>query len=133
MLDRMTQQVRQAEIFSRECTPTRVFEVRLHSMGLSVREVVAVFELIGVDRSHGAVWNWTPDSLKPRLTRRRQSRRGSRSMRNKSELMVKRNGCTQRLIQNRSYCWKSTYTAAAGPIPRRRFSTSDRETPRFGH
>ncbi len=28
-------------------------------MGLSVREVVAVLELLGVDRSHGAIWNWT--------------------------------------------------------------------------
>ncbi|SIS15601.1 Transposase (or an inactivated derivative) [Natronorubrum thiooxidans] len=30
-------------------------------MGLSVREVVAVLDLLGVDRSHGAVWNWTHD------------------------------------------------------------------------
>ena len=42
-------------------TPVRVFGVRLHSMGLSVREVPAVLELLGVDRSHGAVWNWTHD------------------------------------------------------------------------
>ena len=28
-------------------------------MGLSLREVVAVFEWLDVDRSHGAVWNWT--------------------------------------------------------------------------
>ena len=40
-------------------TPVRVFGVRLHSMGLSLREVVAVFEWVDVDRSHGAVWNWT--------------------------------------------------------------------------
>jgi transposase-like protein len=40
-------------------TPVRVFGVRLHSMGLSVRKVVAVLELLGVDRSHGTVWNWT--------------------------------------------------------------------------
>lgn len=33
--------------------------VRLHSMGLSLREVVAVLDLLGVDRSHGAIWNWT--------------------------------------------------------------------------
>jgi len=33
--------------------------VRLHSMGLSLREIVAVFEWLGVDRSHGAVWSWT--------------------------------------------------------------------------
>ncbi len=30
-------------------------------MGLSVREVVAVLDLLGVDRSHVAVWNWTHD------------------------------------------------------------------------
>ncbi len=33
--------------------------VQLHAMGLSVREVAAVLGLLGVDRSHGAVWNWT--------------------------------------------------------------------------
>jgi putative transposase len=27
-------------------------------MGLSIRETVAILELLGVDRSHGAVWNW---------------------------------------------------------------------------
>ncbi|TYL36074.1 IS6 family transposase [Natronococcus pandeyae] len=48
------------EIWENERTPTpvRVFGVRLHSMGLSVREVVPVLELLGVDRSHGAIWNW---------------------------------------------------------------------------
>ena len=49
------------EVWDNERTPTpvRVFGVRLHSMGLSLREVVAVFEWLGVDRFHGAVWNWT--------------------------------------------------------------------------
>jgi transposase-like protein len=49
------------EVWENERTPTpvRVFGVQLHSMGLSVREVVAVLELLGVDRSHGAVWSWT--------------------------------------------------------------------------
>jgi putative transposase len=28
-------------------------------MGLSLREIVAVLDWLGVDRSHGAVWNWT--------------------------------------------------------------------------
>jgi len=51
------------EVWENERTPTpvRVFEVRLHSLGLSVREVVAVLDLLGVDQSHGAVWNWTHD------------------------------------------------------------------------
>jgi hypothetical protein len=49
------------EVWANERTPTpvRVFGVRLHSMGLSLREIVAVFEWLGVDRSHGAIWNWT--------------------------------------------------------------------------
>ena len=49
------------EVWENERTPTpvRVFGVRLHSMGLSLREVVAIFEFLGVDRSHGAIWNWT--------------------------------------------------------------------------
>jgi transposase-like protein len=49
------------DVWANERTPTpvRVFGVRLHSMGLSLREVVAVFELLDVDRSHGAIWNWT--------------------------------------------------------------------------
>ncbi|EMA54410.1 IS6 family transposase [Halococcus salifodinae] len=49
------------EVWENERTPTpvRVFGVRLHSMGLSLREVVAVFEWLNVDRSHGAIWNWT--------------------------------------------------------------------------
>ena len=51
------------EVWENERTPTpvRVFGVRLHSMELSVREVAAVLELLGIDRSHGAVWNWTHD------------------------------------------------------------------------
>ncbi|GGN88453.1 hypothetical protein GCM10009030_08190 [Haloarcula pellucida] len=39
-------------------TPVRRFGVRLHTAGLSIRETVAILELLGVDRSHGAVWNW---------------------------------------------------------------------------
>ena len=33
--------------------------MRLHSRGLSLRGTVAVFKWLGVDCSHGAVWNWT--------------------------------------------------------------------------
>lgn len=40
-------------------TPVRMFGVRPHSIGLSVREVVVVLALLGVDRSQGVVWNWT--------------------------------------------------------------------------
>ena len=60
---RETLDVDRDEVWENERTPTpvRVFGVRLHSMELSVREVAAVLELLGVDRSHGAVWNWTHD------------------------------------------------------------------------
>ena len=37
----------------------RAFAVRLHSAGLSLRETVAILDLLDVDRSHGAVWDWT--------------------------------------------------------------------------
>jgi transposase-like protein len=51
------------EVWENERTPNTLtgVGVRLHSMGLSVREVAAVLELLGVDRSHGAVWKWTHD------------------------------------------------------------------------
>ena len=51
------------EVWKNERTPNTLtgVGVRLHSKGLSVREVAAVLELLGVDRSHGAVWNWTHD------------------------------------------------------------------------
>jgi transposase-like protein len=58
---RETLDVDSQDVWENERTPTpvRVFGVQLHSMGLSLREVVAVFELLGVDRSHGAIWSWT--------------------------------------------------------------------------
>ncbi len=48
------------DVWENERTPTpmRCFAVRLHSMGLSVREVEGVLELLGVDRCYQAVWNW---------------------------------------------------------------------------
>ncbi len=55
-------------------TPVRVFGVRLHSLGLSVRETTAVLRWLGVERSHEAVWAWThrladrqpdPQTVKP--------------------------------------------------------------------
>jgi len=39
-------------------TPVRCFALRLHSMVLSLREVEAVLDWLGVDRCHQAVWNW---------------------------------------------------------------------------
>jgi putative transposase len=39
-------------------TPVRCFAVRLHSMGLSLREVEAVLDWLGVDCCHQAIWYW---------------------------------------------------------------------------
>jgi hypothetical protein len=41
-------------------TPVRWFRVRLHTAGRPIREMVAILDLLGADRSHGAVWNWVP-------------------------------------------------------------------------
>jgi putative transposase len=59
-------------------TPLRRFGVRLHTAGLSIRETVAILELLGVNRSHGAVWAWVhtpaetqsdpPTAQPPRVT-----------------------------------------------------------------
>ena len=44
----------------RTATPVRAFAVRLHSAGLSLREkTAAILDLLDVDRSHGAIWDWT--------------------------------------------------------------------------
>lgn len=43
----------------RTATPVRTFAVRLHSAGLSLREIAAILELPCVDRSHQAIWQWT--------------------------------------------------------------------------
>jgi putative transposase len=58
---RETLDVKEQDVWENERTPTPVrrFGVRLHSMGLSVRETQAVLAWLGVDRSHGAVWQWT--------------------------------------------------------------------------
>jgi len=39
-------------------TPVRAFAVRLHQTGCSVRETATILAELGVERSHGAVWNW---------------------------------------------------------------------------
>lgn len=58
---RKTLDVDSKDVWENERTPTPVrrFAVRLHTAGLSLRETVAILELLGVDRSHGAVWQWT--------------------------------------------------------------------------
>jgi len=49
------------EVWKRErtATPVRVFAVRLHATGCSLRETQAILRLIGVERSHQATWQWT--------------------------------------------------------------------------
>jgi len=42
----------------RTATPVRAFAVRLHTAGCSLRETAAILGLLGVERTHGAVWNW---------------------------------------------------------------------------
>ncbi|WP_137284563.1 IS6 family transposase [Halorussus salinisoli] len=42
----------------RTATPGRAFAVRLHAAGCSLRETAAILGLLGVERTHGAVWNW---------------------------------------------------------------------------
>lgn len=69
------------EVWENERTPTpvRVFGVRLHSMGLSVREVVAVLELLGIDRSHGESGTGHTSFRRLRATRRRPREQRSRA------------------------------------------------------
>lgn len=52
--------VENQDVWENEHTPTsvRCFVVRLHSMGLSLREVEAVLNWLDVDRCHQAIWNW---------------------------------------------------------------------------
>ena len=48
------------EFWDEESTPTpvRALGVRLHAAGLSLRGTAAVLELLGVSRSHQAVFQW---------------------------------------------------------------------------
>ena len=41
----------------RTATPVRAFAVRLHQTGCSLRETTTILAELGVERSHGAVWN----------------------------------------------------------------------------
>ncbi|ELY30079.1 transposase, partial [Haloferax volcanii DS2] len=42
----------------RTATPVRVFAVQLHATGCSLRETKEILRLLGVERSHQAVWQW---------------------------------------------------------------------------
>lgn len=42
----------------RMATPVRAFAVRLHQTGCLLRETTTILAELGVERSHGAVWNW---------------------------------------------------------------------------
>ncbi len=42
----------------RTATPVRAFAVHLHQTGCSLRETTTILAELGVERSHGAVWNW---------------------------------------------------------------------------
>jgi len=55
MLDEDSQDIWENE---RIPTPIRRFGVHLHAAGLSIKKTVAILDLLGVNRSHGAVWNW---------------------------------------------------------------------------
>lgn len=67
-LIRETIDIPEQEVWENErtLTPVRVFGVRLHSIGLSLWEVIAVFDVLGIDRSHRDVWNWTHDLAETR-------------------------------------------------------------------
>jgi hypothetical protein len=75
-------------------TPVRVFAVRLHQIGCSLRETTTILAELGVERSHGAVWighiGWLPAAA----TRLRRSPRGSRLMRPLSRVTASGLGCT---------------------------------------
>jgi putative transposase len=42
----------------RTATLVRAFAVRLHATSCSLREITLILTELGVERSHGAVWNW---------------------------------------------------------------------------
>ena len=42
----------------RTATPVRAFAVQLHATGCSLRETKEILRLLGVERSHQAVWQW---------------------------------------------------------------------------
>ena len=111
------------EVWENERTPTpvRVFGVRPHSMGLSLREVVAVLDLLEIALMELC---GTGRMIPPKhnQTRRRWNRRGLLSMRDKLRSMAKQNDSTETSIRTQNVFSTSTCTAAAGLTPRRRSS-----------
>jgi hypothetical protein len=66
-------------------TPIRCFALRLHSMGLSLHEVEAVLDWLGVDRCHQAIWYWKETVADAQCDPPTAAPSRSRSMRNRSK------------------------------------------------
>jgi len=104
-------------------TPVRCFAVLLHSMGLSLREVEAVLDWLGVDRCHQAIWNW-----KETLSEQQSDPPTAVPLRvavdeKQIEVDGEKSGSTPRLTQSQRCCLKSMCTDGAGLTPRRRSCT----------
>jgi hypothetical protein len=101
-------------------TPVRVFGVRLHSIGLSIRDIAAVLDLLGIDRSHGAVSHWTHDLAETQADP--PTAEPSRGAVDKEQIEVngEANGCAQPSILSLSVFLRWMCTAAAGLTLRRR-------------
>jgi len=81
----------------RTATPVRAFAIRLHEVGCSLRETTMILAELGVERSHGAVWNWVHRLADSERDPRRRRRRGSLLTRPLSELTANSLGCTLQL------------------------------------
>lgn len=103
-------------------TPVRMFGVYLQSMGVSYREVAIVLGCLVVDRSRGAVWNWTnllSETQKDPTTKPSQIAIDEMQ----STLMVKQNDSMLRSTRSPHFCWGPTFTDVAGSILWRHSST----------
>ena len=110
------------DVWEKEHTPTPVrrFGVRRHTAGLSIRGTVAILDLLGLIALTVRSGTGFIRCLKHRGTRRRRSRCGLRSTKNKLRLTAKRSGCTPLSTLNPNCSSKSTHSAAAGLTPWRR-------------
>ena len=73
-------------------TPLQRFGVRLHAAGLTIRETVAILELLGVDHSPSAVGIWVHTLSETQIDPPTASLSRSQSMRNKLRLTAKKGG-----------------------------------------